>query len=537
VTNRVCFDLEARAAIKRGFDRIADIAQVTLGPVGGVVAVERIASRNSAPELLTDTGTITRRIIEMPGHFENMGAMLARHMAWRIHEDVGDGSATALVIAQSIIADAVRYVAAGHNAMTLWQGIKHCQSSIEAHLRASAQPLEDPERIAALGTSLVEGDEQVGRFIEEIFDIVGPKGFVEVRSAYGMESDREYVEGVYWDSGWVSPYFADKDIGTQATVEKPYILVTDYVLESAPDLVPVLERVRRAGGKSLVVIAADVKSGALNLMVSNNAKGTMRLLALKAPRYGDMRLGVLEDIAISCGARFIRKDAGDLVSKMTLEDLGRAQNVVCNRATFTLVGTIGNPLAIRERIRVLQSAREHVEDKEQRDNLDERIGKLLGGTALLHVSGQSKQDRERRKDVAKAAVRVVRQGLQGGIVPGGGVAYVSAASTLDAVQLSDEEAPARDIVRRALLAPLTRLAANAGYDPGPVVAHVQAAPEGWGFDVVRGRLVDMMAENIVDPLPTVLSAFSHGLSAASMALTTDALIYRSYREKTPNLNP
>jgi chaperonin GroEL len=536
VTNRVCFDLEAREAIKRGFDRIADIAQVTLGPVGGVVALERIADRNSPPELLTDTGTISRRIIEMPGRFENMGAMLARHMAWRIHEDVGDGSATALVIAQSIIADAVRYIAAGHNAMTLWQGIKRCQSSVEAHLEASAQPLEDPERIAALATSLVR-DEQVGRFIEEIFDIVGPQGFVEVRSAYGMESDREYVEGVYWDAGWVSSYFADKDIGTQATVEKPHILVTDYALESALDLVPVLERVRRAEGKSLVVIAADVKSGALNLMVSNNAKGTLRLLALKTPRYGDMRLGVLEDIAISCGARFIRKDAGDLVSKVTIEDLGRAQTVVCNRATFTLVGTMGNPRAIRERIRTLQSAREHAEDKDQRRNIDERIGKLLGGTALLYVSGQSKQDRERRKDVAETAVRIVRLGLQGGIVPGGGAAYVSAASALDDVQLSDDETPARDILRRALLAPLTRLATNAGYDPGPVVAHVQAAPDGWGFDVVHGRLVDMMAANIVDPLPTVLSAFSHGLSAASMALTTDALVYRSYREKTPNLNP
>jgi len=536
VTSRVCFDLEARAALKRGFDRIAEIARVTLGPIGGVVAIEKVANRNSNPELLTDTGTISRRIIEIPGRFENMGAMLARNMAWRIHEEVGDGSATALVIAQSIIADAVRYVAAGHNAMTLWRGIKRCQPSVEAHLSASAQPLEDAERIVALATSLVR-DEQIGRFIEEIFDIVGPQGFVEVRGAYGMESDREYVEGVYWDAGWVSPYFADKDVGTQATVEKPYVLVTDYALESAQDLVPVLERVHRAGGKSLVIIAADLKASALNLMVSNNAKGTMRLLGLKAPRYGDMRLAVLEDIAISCGAKFVRKDAGDVVSRVTAEDLGHAQTVVCNRSTFTLMGTMGNPRAIRERIRVLQRAREHAEDSQQRDGLDERIGKLLGGTALLHVSGQSKEDRERRKDVAETAVRVVRQGLQGGIVAGGGVAYVAAAAALEDVELNAEEEPARDIIRRALLAPLTCLVRNAGYDPGPVIAHVEASPPGWGFDVVHGRCVDMMAENIVDPLPTVLSAFTHGLSAAAMALTTDALVYRSYRDTTPNINP
>jgi chaperonin GroEL len=536
VDSRVCFDEEARSAIRRGFDQIADIARVTLGPVGGVVAVERIAGRNRSPELLTDTGTISRRIIEIPGQFENMGAMLARHMAWRIHEDVGDGTATALVIAQSIIADANRYIAAGHNAMTLWRGITSCQDEVQAHLEQSAQPLDDPECIAALATSLVR-DEEVGRFIEEIFDIVGPQGFVEVRSAYGMESDREYVEGVYWDAGWVSAYFADRDIGTQAAVEKPYIMVTDYTLENAQDLVPVLERVRRSGGRSLVFIAADIKSSALNLLVSNNAKGTMRLLGLKAPRYGDMRRGVLEDIAISCGARFIRADAGDAVAKVTLDDLGRAQSVVCNRATFTLIGTMGNPRAIRERIRVLQSAREHAEDREERDRLDERVGKLLGGTALLHVSGQSKEDRENRKEVAQAALRVVRQGLQGGIVAGGGVAYVAAASVLEDVPLSEEEAPARDIVRRALLAPLVCLARNAGYDPGPVVAQVQDAPDGWGFDVTSGRLVDMMAEHIVDPLPTVASALSHGFSAASMALTTNALVYRSYRDKSPTLNP
>ena len=536
MTKRVCFDMQARKAIKSGFDQIARIAQVTLGPVGGVVALEKIASRNTSPELLSDTATIARRIVELPGQFENMGAMLARHMAWKMHEDVGDGAAMALVIAQSIIADSFKYVAAGYNAMALWRGLRKLQPHVKARLEEMAQPLEGPDRIAALATALMDDDAEVGRFIEEIFDIVGPHGFVEVRSAYGMKNDREYVEGVYWDAGWVSPYFADKNTGTQATIDQPYILVTDYALSSAQDLLPVLEGVRRAGGKSLVVIAADVKESALNLMVSNNAKGTLRMLALKAPRYGDMRTGVLDDLALVTGGRYVRKDAGDAISRVAVKDLGRTQTVVCNRATFTLIGTMGRPQAIRERIQELRRKRENVE-KEDRDNLDERIGKLLGGTALLHVSSQSKEDRDRRKEVAQIAVRVVRQGLQDGIVPGGGAAYATALPVLDSVSLSDEESPAREMMKNALLAPMTCLVRNAGYDPGPAIARVQGAPEGWGFDVSQGQVVDMVAANVVDPLSTVRAAFVNALSVATMALTTDVLIHRDAGAGVPNLNP
>jgi chaperonin GroEL len=528
--------MEARMAIKRGFDQIANLAQVTLGPIGGVVALERMHSSNASPELLTDTGTIARRIVEIGDEFENMGAMLARHMAWYLHEKVGDGGATALVIAQSLIADAVRYVAAGYNAMALWHGIQKMQPHIDARLKALSRPLENPAIIRSLAASIV-GDEDIGRFIEEIFDIVGPQGFVEVRNAYGTQSDREYVEGMYWDSGWVSPYFADQNTGTQATVEKPYILVTDHRLENAQNLVPVLRRVHSAGGKGLVVIAADISASALSLMVSNNAKGTLRLLGLKAPRYGDMRIGILEDIAISCGARYVRKDAGDLISRVTVEDLGHAQNVVCNRATFTLIGTMGNPRAIRERIHTLQNTREQAEDNDERDKLDERIGKLLGGTALLHVSGQSKEDRERRKEMAETAVRVVRQGLQGGVVAGGGVAYVSALPAIEGVQLVEDEFPARDMLRRALLAPMTCLVKNAGYEPGPVVARVEAAGNGLGFDVERGQFVDMFEANIVDPLPTIRTALSYALSVAAMALTTDVLILRDSDINKSDLKP
>jgi chaperonin GroEL len=538
VSKRVRFDLEARMAIKRGFDQIANVAQVTLGPIGGVVALERIARRDSSPEILDDMGTIARRIIEIPGAFENMGAMLARHLAWRVRDEVGDGSATALVIAQAIIAESLRYTAAGHNIMALWHGIRKAAPYVEARLEELTHPLEDPDSIASLAASIVR-DEQVGRFIEEIFDIVGPQGFVEVRKAYGMQSDREYVEGVYWDAGWISPYFADKDKSLQAIVQRPYILITDHVIENAPDLIPALEAVRRAEGKGLVVIANDIKGSALNLMVANNARGTLRLLGLKNPRYGDMRRGVLDDIAVITGGRFIRKDAGDMVARVKIDDLGRARHVVCSRATFTIVGTMGSPHAIRERIRELQAMRPNVEEKQDRKNLDERIGKLLGGTAILHVSGQTDAEREHLKELAEGAIHVVRMALQGGVVAGGGSAYIAAMSALDEAkaELREEEVPALNILRQALTAPLVCLARNAGHDPGPALAHVQEAPVGWGFDVISGQVIDMLAAGIVDPLPMARAAWTGGVSVATMAMTTDALVYRSYRDKTPQLEP
>lgn len=535
MAKRVVFDLQARKAVKRGFDQIARLAEVTLGPVGGVVALEKIAGRDRSPELISDTATIARRIVEISGQFDNMGAMLARHMAWRMHEEVGDGAATALVMAKSVIDDGLRFVTAGHNAMSLWHGMQKMLDPVREALTEMSKPLESQDQITALATSLV-GDETIGGFIEEAFDIVGPQGFVEVRSAYGMQDDREYVEGSYWDSGWVSPYFADKATGTQAVVEKPYILVTDYDLSSAQDLVPVLERVRADGGKALVVIAGNIKESALNLMVSNNARGTLRLLGLKAPRVGDMRRGVLEDIAILCGARFVRKDAGDDIKQVKAGDLGHAQSVVCSRATFTMIGTMGKPQAIRERIRDLQRRRENADERAERDRLDERVGKLLGGTAMLHVSGDSKEDRDRRKEVVENAVQVVRLGLQGGIVAGGGAAYIAALSALDDVELTADEEPAREMMRHALVAPLRKLVENAGFDPGPALAHVKEAPAGWGFDVTKGEVVDMYEANIVDPLPTVRSAFSHAMSAAMMALTTDVLIHRD-QPGMPDLKP
>jgi chaperonin GroEL len=380
-------------------------------------------------------------------------------------------------------------------------------------------------------------DEELGHFIEEIFDIVGPEGHVEIRSGYGRQSEREYVEGVYWDAGWVSPYFADKDDTLNARVHYPYILITDLSLDSAQDLIPALEAVRKAEGKSFVVISPNLTGSALNLLVANNARETMRLLGLKAPEYGEYRSDILDDLALSTGARVIREGAGDSMAQVRLEDLGRAQYVACNRSTFTLVGTMGRPQAIRDRIHNLRQVRANTADAKEREKLDQRISKLLGGAALLYVSGQTDAERDQRKQRAEDAVRVVRLGLQGGVVPGGGSAFVACLPALDEVAVTEVEAPALNILREALLAPLACLARNAGYDSGPVLAHVQEAPPGWGFDVLQGEVVDMYKANIVDPLPMVRTALTYALSIATMAITTDALVHRDTRERMPDLEP
>ena len=522
---------------------MAGIARVTIGPLGRVVAVESTSKRTNPPEMLDDAAIIARRLIEIPGAFENMGAMLARHLAWYVRDRVGDGSAMALILAQKMISETVRYVAAGHNPMSIWRGLYKARPVLESALEKLARPLEDPGHIISLATSIVK-DEELGRFIEEIFDIVGPEGYVEVRGAYGVESDREYVEGIYWNVGWVSPYFADKDDETQAWVDRPYILVTDQTLSDAHELVPVLETVRRAGGKSLVVIAPSLRGSALNLMVANNVQGRMRLLGLKAPRWGDTRRGILEDIAVATGGRFMAKDAGDSIAHMRLEDLGRAHHVVCTRQSFTIVGPMGSPKAIRERVRLLRGRRANAQKNPRRSDriqttkdLDERISRLLGGTAILHVGGATEAEREHKKQLAEDAVRVVRLGLQGGVVAGGGSAYVALLPVLDEVEVTEDESPALNILRAALVSPLECLVRNAGYDPGPVVAMVAEAPDGWGFDVLRGEMVNMWEANIVDPLPMVRESLSQSMSVAAMTITTDALIYRSDRNESPSLEP
>lgn len=522
--SRLLFAPHAQQALLRGFNQLADLLEVALGPRGRLVAVAG-DNRRKPPELLKDGAQIARRFLGLPNRFETMGAFLARHIAWQVEEAVGDGSTTAVVLARQVLNEALRQVAAGHNAMDLRRGIERALPSLLAQLRAQAQPLETPAQIQALATAVV-GDATLGRLLEEIFDTVGPYGAIQVRTSYSRTHDRRYIQGTFWNQGWVSSNFTT-NAGT-AVLTEPYLLFSTRHLTTAEELLPILEQVRQAGQAGLVVIAPEVSSNALNLLVTNKTRGALPTLAIKAPGLGPEKTEILTDLAVLCGGKLLQDETGDRVERATLADLGRADEVQAIRSGFTLIGGKGRPAAIRTRYQELQRAAKSAERGRTRDRLVERAGKLLGGVALLEVGGATDLERDHLKERATEAVAVVRLGLQGGIVPGGGVAYLRLLQVLDNLSLPPDEMAALPILRAALRAPAQAILRNAGLEPGPILSNILTSNGNHrlGYDVHQGTVVDVMAAHIVDPLPVVERALQAGISGALMALTTEALVHR-----------
>ncbi len=522
--SRLLFAPQAQQALCRGFNQLADLLEVALGPRGRLVAMAGDNPRKP-PELLNDGALIARRFLGLPGRFETMGAFLARHIAWQVEEAVGDGSTTAVVIARQVLNEALRQVAAGHHAMDLRRGIERALPLLLQALRAQAQPLDAAPQIAALATT-VTGDATLGRLLEEIFDTVGPYGAIQVRTSYSRSHERRYIQGTFWNQGWVSSTFTT-DAGT-AILKDPYLLFTTRSLTTAEELLPILNAVRTAGSAGLVVIAPGISGNALNLLVTNKVRGALPTLAIKAPGLGPEKEEILADLAVLCGGKLLRDETGERVERAMLADLGRADEVQAIRSGFTLIGGKGRPAAIRTRYQALQREAKAAQRGRDRDRLVERAGKLLGGVALLEVGGATELERDHLKERAKEAVDVVRVGLQGGIVPGGGVAYLRLLHTLDALPLADAEAAARPILRAALRAPAHAILRNAGLEPGPILSKVLACngDGNQGYDVMRGEVVDVMAAHIVDPLPVVERALQAGISGALMALTTEVLVHR-----------
>lgn len=534
-TPKLAFDRLARTKLLSGFNQLADLMMVTLGPRGRMVAVSRDNSRRP-PELLNRGSVIARRMFGLPDRFEAMGALLARHLAWQMEEKVGDGATTTVIIARQIMVEADRHVVAGYNPMLLRRGIETALPVLLHALRQQSQPLDTPEQITALATSIT-GDPTLGKLIEEVFDVVGPQGAIDVRHSYGLEHDREYIRGAFWNQGWVSSYFADK--GGKAVVEKPYLLFTDHTLQRADELLPIMEQIQRTGGRSFVVIATEITGDALNLLVTNKTRGAMATLAIKAPGLGSEKSDVLQDLALLCGGEAILKATGALVENVKLDQLGQADEVQAIRSGFTLIGGKGRPAAIRERVADLRRQASKAPYGRERDRFNERAGKLLGGVALLKVGAATESEQEVGKERARAAVQAVRLGLDGGVVTGGGAAYLGCIPALETLCLPDEQVPAISILRRALAAPMAAIIRNAGIEPAPILARLQNAQPGSGYDVVQQQICDLHALHILDPLPVVEAALQSAVSAALMGLTTDVLIHkpRDNRDDEVDFNP
>lgn len=533
---RVVFNPEARQALSKGFNTLADAMQVTLGPRGRMVAVGQV-NPAKPPELLNDGALIARRFLGLPGRFETMGAFLARHIAWRVEEAVGDGTTTAVVIARHILNQANKYIVAGHDVMAIRRGLEKGLAVVLDELQHMAQPLDNPERIASLAASIT-GSDELGGYIEEIFDIVGPDGAVDVRRNYARTHDRRYIQGVLWNQGWASSYFTTE--GGKAVVKDPYILLTNRHLETAEALVPIMEKIRNADDdRGLVVIAPSVQGDALNVLVTNKMRKALPTLAVKAPGLGSEKTEILKDLGALCGGKVFLSEIDDRLEEAELADLGRADEVQAIRSGFTLIGGKGRPAAIRQRAAELRAQLPEAGYGRERDRLVERSGKLLGGMALLEIGGASDLEQEYLRDRAKEAVRVVRLGLHGGIVPGGGVAFLACLPALDRLCLPADEAVALPILRAGLEAPMRALIHNAGFEPNPIMARLHQNGSGCGFDVVREEIRDVAAANIVDPVRVLRAALQTGVSGAMMAITTGVLVHRPRhnREDDVSFNP
>lgn len=535
-TQRVRFGLEARQLLGRGFNRMADAMEVALGPSGRLVLIDQVVSTSRPPEPLRDGAAIARRFSGLPNRFENMGALLARHIAWQVKVEAGDGSTTAVIIARRVLNEATRCIMAGHEPVHIRRGLEKCLAVALSELEKLAHPLESPEQIVNLATSIT-GNDDLGGYIEEIFDTVGPHGMVDVRASYTRQHDRQYIRGAYWNQGWISSLLTTE--GGKAVLKKPYILLTDHHLHQATELAPIMDNIRRNGQRGLVVIAQAIEGDALNILVTNKVRGVMPTLGLKAPGLGHEKREILQDLAVLCGGQVFEVEKGDRLETATLADLGQADEVQAIRSGFTLIGGKGRPAAIRERVRELNRLMSAAEAGRERDRLVERAGKLMGGVALLYVGGATDVERDHLKEQAKNAVRIVRLGLTNGVAPGGGAAFLACLPALDSLALPAEEAVAIPLMRAALLAPMQALIQNAGFEAPPLMAQIRQKGPGYGFDVKRGEITQMIAANIVDPVKVLRIALDTAISGAIMALTTEALVHRprTTRDEKVDLKP
>lgn len=524
--SRLLFAPHSRQAINRGFHALAQLMAITLGPQGAMVAITRENSRR-APELLRNGAYVARRFLGFSSRFETMGAFLARHIAWRMEEAVGDGATTAVLMANAILQATERQVAAGHNPMLIRRGIETLLPSLLDGVKAQAIPLTETAQIVALGTSLV-GDPTLGRYLEEVFDTVGPHGAIQVRNSYARSHERRYIQGVFWNQGWISSYFTTE--GGSALLKEPYLLFTTRSLTKADDLLPILTQVRDAGGGGLVVLAPNISGDALNILVANKTRNVLPTLALKAPGLGPEKVEILEDLAVLCGGQLLRDESGLSVETATLTSLGRADEVQAIRSGFTIIGGKGRPVAIRQRQQQLQREVREAEFGRERDRLTERIGKLLGGVALLEIGGATESERDYMKVRAKSAVQSLRLALQDGILPGGGLAYLRCLTLLQnettRTQLAGDAAAALPILRAALLAPAQTILANAGLEPAPVIQQLLDDPTVTGYDVLQQSPFTRGEATIVDSAKVAQAALRIGVSGALMAITTDTLVHR-----------
>ncbi len=522
---QLVFSEDARRRLKAGIDIVANSVATTLGPKGRNVALDR---KFGSPTITHDGVTVAKEI-ELEDPFENMGAQLLKEAATKTNDIAGDGTTTSTVLAHAIVSEGLKTLAAGANPMLLKRGIEAASKAVADSIREQSITITTKEEIANVATISAQ-DRTIGELIAEVMDKVGKDGVITVEESKGLEFETEYVEGMQFDRGYISPYFITDPEHMESVIQEPYILIHDKKISAAQDIVPVLEKMVQVGKRDLVIIAEDIDGEALATLVLNKLRGMLNVLAVKAPGFGDRRKAMLQDIAVLTGASVISEETGRKLETTTIADLGRAEKVVADKDNTTVVGGKGEEKEIRGRIEQIRVEIDKTTSDYDREKLQERLAKLSGGVAIIRVGAATETELKEKKHRVEDALSATRAAVEEGIVPGGGVALINAVPSLDKVKMQDEdEQIGVNIVRKALEVPMRKLVENAGKEGSVIVEGVRQAQKKAkdlkiGYDVLRDEYMNMVKGGVIDPAKVTRGALENAASIAAMILTTEALI-------------
>jgi chaperonin GroEL len=515
----IIFDTRARDAILRGVNTLADAVKVTLGPKGRNVVIEK----SFGSPTITKDGVTVAKEIELENKFENMGAQMVKEVASKTSDTAGDGTTTATVLAQAIFREGSKLVAAGHNPMEIKRGIDKAVAVIVGELKKLAKPTQGKKDIAQVGTISANGDTTIGNIIAEAMDKVGKEGVITVEEAKGLETELDVVEGMQFDRGYLSPYFVTNPDRMEVELADPFILIYEKKVSSMKDLLPVLEQVARSG-KPLLIIAEEVEGEALATLVVNKIRGVLNVCAVKAPGFGDRRKAMLEDIAILTGGKLIAEDLGLKLENVTLADLGRAKRLKVDKDNTTIIDGVGAEKDIQARVKQIRAQVEETTSDYDKEKLQERLAKLVGGVAVINVGAATETEMKEKKARVEDALNATRAAVEEGIVPGGGVAYIRSLKALDGLTVNAEEKFGVDIIRRSLEEPLRQISANGGLEGSVIVNKVKEGTGAFGFNAGTGNFEDLLAAGVIDPAKVSRCALQNAASVSSLMLTTEAMI-------------
>ena len=519
MAKQIKFDAEARQKILAGVEKLSNAVTSTLGPSGRNVILDK---KFGSPQITKDGVTVAKEI-ELPDPFENMGAQMVKEVASKTNDVAGDGTTTATLLAEAIYREGLKNLTAGANAMALKAGIDKATAAVVDAIAKQAKKVKSADEIAQVATLSANGDEEIGKMISEAMDKVGKEGTITVEEAKTLESSLDVVEGMQFDKGYLSPYFVTDPEAMECELENPFILLFEKKISSLQDMLPLLQTVAKTG-RPLMIIAEDVEGEALATLVVNKLRGTFQVCAVKAPGFGDRRKAILEDIAILTGGKLISEDLGIKLENVQLTDLGRAKKVVVDKDNTPVVEGLGKAADIKARVEQLKKQIEETTSDYDREKLQERLAKLAGGVALIKVGAPTEAAMKEKKDRVDDALHATRAAVEEGIVAGGGVAYLRAQKSIEALKLEGAAAVGASIISRAIEAPLRKLVDNSGVEAALVIANVKKATGTNGYNVRTGEYVDMLKAGVVDPAKVTRSALQNAASIAGLLLTTDCMV-------------